>query len=112
MKFVHLPIGQRFRYRGKWLVKIDPLTAAPEGSDGGRRLIPRSAAVEIESPVTPPPPSNALSAAFDTFDARLRAAVEAAQPDLPARSAETLKAELTAAGEALRAAVYQALRAS
>lgn len=46
MSFGTLPIGQQFQFEGKTYTKATPLLA--EANDGsGRRMIPRSAQVEV-----------------------------------------------------------------
>ena len=44
MKFPHLPIGQRFSFKGKTYTKTGPLTASEENT-GKNRLIMKSAEV-------------------------------------------------------------------
>jgi hypothetical protein len=108
VKFLHLPIGQRFRYRGEWLRKIDALTAAPEEGDGGRRVIPRSAEVQLPADngaVTPPAPAGTMDDAFAAFRDRIQTAVNAAAPALDKADLQSLRSEIDAATEALRAAV-------
>lgn len=49
MKFLQVPLGQRFQFQGESYVKIGPLTARRE-RDGENRLIPRSALVSLPQP--------------------------------------------------------------
>ena len=48
IKFLHLQIGQQFEYRGTHYTKVSPLIAS-NNADGSQKMIPRSAAVNVES---------------------------------------------------------------
>jgi hypothetical protein len=58
MKLQHLPMGARFEYQGKVMVKAGPLTATTES--GGQCLIPRYAVLK---PLDPMPAASDGSAA-------------------------------------------------
>jgi multimeric flavodoxin WrbA len=47
LKFLHLQIGQQFEFRGQHYTKVAPLIAS-NNSDGGQKMIPRSALVTVQ----------------------------------------------------------------
>jgi len=108
VKFLQVSIGERFQYRGVWLRKIDALTAIPEEGEGGRRMIPRSAEVRVagsDGNVIPAPPAGNLDDAFGAFRERLHAALGAAGTYMDENRLQSLRSEIDAAADALRAAV-------
>jgi len=58
MKFTQIRTGQRFRYQGQVYRKATPLMADPENGEQ-RRLIPRSAIIELLDGLPPAPESKA-----------------------------------------------------
>jgi len=51
MKFLHLPIGQQFEFRGSHYTKVAPLIAS-NNADGKQKMIPRSALVGVATGLT------------------------------------------------------------
>ncbi len=61
MKFLHLPLGQQFEFRGRHYTKVAPLIAS-DNADGKQKMIPRSALVTVEGLEEKAPKGGANSA--------------------------------------------------
>lgn len=107
MKFPHLPVGQRFIFRGEAYVKAGPLTARRE-QDGDVRLIPRSALVELPQPtaaggaVDPGALPQRLSLALAAYEGALRSVLSANDADVDARVRGRLDAGMAAGRRAFQ----------
>jgi hypothetical protein len=52
MKFLQLPLGQQFEFRGQHYTKVAPLIAS-NNADGKQKMIPRSALVTVADDTSP-----------------------------------------------------------
>lgn len=100
MRFHQLSIGQTFRFQGETYTKQDSLMSVHAGS-GRRRLIKRSAEVELLDETPDPSPAApthdafsaaAVSAAFETFHLQCRQLLAECSND--AQHRERLEARL------------------
>lgn len=112
MKFNDLPIGRRFQFDGAVYRKTSPVLASPERG-GGSKFMARYAVVaplDGAAPAAKPDeprllPSATVLAAFDDFDAALRAEHSALAGDLPADRMEALAGAQEQARERFLAAI-------
>lgn len=110
MKFLQIPLGQRFVLQGEVYLKVGPLTARRE-RDGADRLIPRSALVApSQAGVTVAVPEVAaltdrLSRALDAYEEALRAVLLPAGGDSDPALREGLARGLAAARRAFEASL-------